>query len=544
VIDAISFGNDGPPGSTLTFSVTRASVGAVGPFTPNVGTEVVAVVPGLQPQASGDLFTALDPACGVFPPFSTQIVDGDGFPLAPPLTCYTGLGMGSGEVVPLPPPPYNDDITAFDWSTHGVFQTGGGIAFSLAAGSPTLTPGANPLLPAGAQPGDVLVTFPATPPFPPTLGVFTPAAALGLIAGGPGCSPPACDDLDALSLSFPAGGTMLFSVTPTSPSIAGCGWSAADVIGGGVPPFPPCAGVFLPAVAIGLAPGDDVNALESFANACPVAPGGDADGDGIGICDNCPGAFNPSQDDSDFDAVGDACDPCTDTDADGFGNPGFPNGCAVDLCPFFPGPNLDPDGDGRATECDNCPAVANPTQTDADFDAAGDACDSCPHIAFALPAPLTVKKVLLNYGSTGPGGGDDKPKVIKAVFSTGVAFDPDATDDVYVTLADAGTGATIFATTLTTASGFWTQPNPAKLSWKYKDPSPTPVAGVKTAKLKESPTGSMTYAFKAIGKGANIAGPLAGPGITTSVEMLPAGLCFSVTNSTCTSSATKDTCFP
>ena len=302
VIDAISFGNDGPPGSTLTFSVTRASVGVAGPFTPNVFSEVTAVAPGFQPQAAGDLFTAIDPACGVFPPFNTQVLDGDGLPLAPPPTCYTGLGMGPAELNPLPPPPFNDDVSAFDWSAPGVFPLAGGVGFSLRAGSPTLTPGTNPLLPLGAEPGDLLAAFPGFPPFPPVLSVFTGAAALGLISGGPGCAPPACDDMDALSLSFPAGGSVLLSVTPASPSIGACGWSAADVIGGGAPPFPPCSAALLPAAAIGLAPAtDDVDALESFANPCPVAPGGDPDGDGFGICDTCPGSFNPSQDDSDFD---------------------------------------------------------------------------------------------------------------------------------------------------------------------------------------------------------------------------------------------------
>jgi Thrombospondin type 3 repeat len=544
VIDAISFGNDGPPLSTLTFSVTRASVGAGGPFTPNVFSEVTAVPVGFQPQAGADLFTAFDPACGVLPPFNTQILDGDGVPLPPPLTCYGGLGMGSAEGAPLPPPPSNDDISAFDWSLPGVFQTAGGVAFSLAAGSPTLM-GANPLLPAGAEPGDMLAAFPASPPFPPTLTVFIGAAALGLISGGPGCAPPVCDDLDALSLSFPAGGTVLFSVTPTSPSIAACFWSAADVLGGGVPPFPPCFAPFLPAPLLGLTPGDDVDALESFVNACPVLPGIDPDGDGIGVCDNCPGVFNPSQDDSDFDGVGDACDPCTDTDADGFGNPGFPNACAVDLCSFVPGPNLDPDGDGRATECDNCPAVANPTQADGDFDGTGDACDACPHVPLAAPAPFTsLRRVLLNYGSSGPGGSDDKPKVIKALFSTGVGFDPDSTDDVHLTLTDAGTGATMFAASLTTASGFWSQSNSPILKWKYSDPSMTPVNGVKRAYLRETAAASMNYMFRVVGKGANVAGPLVGPGITTTVEVMPAGLCFAATNSTCTSTPARDKCDP
>ena len=63
---------------------------------------------------------------------------------------------------------------------------------------------------------------------------------------------------------------------------------------------------------------------------------------------------NPTQANADGDGFGDACDNCTDTDFDGFGNPGYPaNTCATD----------------------NCPTVANPTQADFDTDGIGDACD-------------------------------------------------------------------------------------------------------------------------------------------------------------------------
>lgn len=582
VIDAISNGDDGPPGpSTIYFSVARPSTGIPGPFPPDVVAESVTFVPPLtQPEAASDIFATNDPACALLP-FNSQLLDGNGAPLGPP-SCYLGFGLGLTELLATPPPPFNDDISAFDWSLPGraAFTC---VGFSLAPGSPTLTPGANPLLPSGAEPGDILVSCPGPPV---ALFMSTPAAALGLVSGGPGCAPPACDDIDALSASF----VLMFSLSPASPSVPA--FSPADLL-------TPGPVVFLPAAALGLLPTDDVNALELVMNPCPVPfpplVTDPADVDGVGFCDNCPGTFNPDQVDSDFDAVGDACDPCTDTDGDGFGNPGFPaNLCPVDDCPFTPDPQVDTDGDGVGDVCDNCPAVPNPTQTDtdsdgvgdacdncpsvpnlgqadgdadtvgdacdncplianpaqtdADGDLAGDACDSCPHVTGGVPVAMTaVKKVILGYAGSGPGGGDDKPKVIKAEFSSGAAFNPATTDDVHVTLTNTGTGAALFAADLTQASTLWAQPSPAKNGWKYKDPAPIPVSGVKVAKLKEKPPASTNYQFKMVGKHTDIAGPLAPVDdvrVTLEIETGGVGVCFDSTLTTCANKPAKDFCTP
>ncbi len=112
------------------------------------------------------------------------------------------------------------------------------------------------------------------------------------------------------------------------------------------------------------------------------------DDDGDGVCDyndNCPGVYNPSQDDADADGIGDACDNCPaianpdqyDDDNDGFGN-------VCDNCPAIANENqADGDGDGIGDLCDNCPAIANADQADGDEDGFGDACDNCP----TLPNP-------------------------------------------------------------------------------------------------------------------------------------------------------------
>ena len=80
--------------------------------------------------------------------------------------------------------------------------------------------------------------------------------------------------------------------------------------------------------------------------------------------------------DGDGDGIPDASDNCpsvanpsqTDTDGDGQGD-------ACDSSPNGP----DSDGDGIPDATDNCPNVSNPAQIDSDGDGQGDACDASPN---------------------------------------------------------------------------------------------------------------------------------------------------------------------
>jgi len=520
VIDAISFGDDGALGgpATLFFSVDRTSTGAGVVFPPDVTGENVAFLPPLtQPEAGGDIFLTNDSTCGVPLGFNVQILDGNGALIGPASVCGYGggapYGLGLTELLPTPPVTFNDKINSFDWGVPGRARILC-MLFSLTPGSPTLTPGGNPLFPTGATPADILVSCPgANVPDSPFVGMAVPAAGLGLVAGVPGCVPPACDDIDALLL----GGGFAFSLTPASASVVGPPlFSAADVI-------VPGPAVGLAPAALGLVPADVGTVLESDVPSCPTPPAGDPpDFDGIVAgpgCDNCPAIFNRGQEDTDGDTIGDACDPCTDLDADGFGNPGFPaNLCPTDLCAFTAGPNLDTDGD-----------------------AAGDACDLCPHIPLGVPAPLTTSKsAQLGYKNTGLGGGDDSFKTMGS-FTTGTAFDPDSTDTVYVTLNNTTTGITLAGRTLT-AGATWLQPDPAKLAWKFSEVGPP---GVK-ASIKESPAASTIYKFKAQVKSTSLAGPVLAPAddIRVTLEITPANLCFNATLATCVNKPTKDQCKP
>ncbi|HWB21098.1 MAG TPA: thrombospondin type 3 repeat-containing protein [Phycisphaerales bacterium] len=79
---------------------------------------------------------------------------------------------------------------------------------------------------------------------------------------------------------------------------------------------------------------------------------------------------NPSQQDSNNNGIGDACDSQLDADNDGVLD-------FMDNCPFTFNPGQeDFDADGVGDVCDNCPVIPNPLQEDVNMNGIGDVCES------------------------------------------------------------------------------------------------------------------------------------------------------------------------
>jgi hypothetical protein len=179
--------------------------------------------------------------------------------------------------------------------------------------------------------------------------------------------------------------------------------------------------------------------------------------------DNRPLVANAGQQNADGDATGDACDPCTDTDGDGFGNPGFAaNSCAVDNCPTIANATqTDGDGDAFGNACDNCPLVANPSQDDADNDNVGDACDTDPRLSVSNKVSdphdfTTIQAAVIAAAQSGtrilvlPGNG---PYLESVIVNRNFALVFEGVDDVSHTPVVVDGGGGIAFDVVTTAAG-------------------------------------------------------------------------------------------
>jgi len=174
---------------------------------------------------------------------NTLLWDGDG-------VANPGLAAPLGLAEPVPG---GDDVDGWD----NRLGPGPAIFFSLDLATAPLV---------GFFGADVLLS-PAAPAYDLAAVPYAPAPMLGLDMLGPGT-----DDLDALVVFdhsgapgvFDGADYILFSLTPGSPSLGlgsgtpYAGFGAEDiliaVVGGG--------GMFLPGAALGLAPGDNLDALD------------------------------------------------------------------------------------------------------------------------------------------------------------------------------------------------------------------------------------------------------------------------------------------
>jgi hypothetical protein len=248
-------------GAVVFFSVDRFSVGIPG-AAPDVASEAAAG------QAAGDVY--ISAMLGANSLFINQDALGE-LPAIP-------AGVAA--------PPLIDDLDGLDLTPIGPLPLGAAILATLDAASAAAF--------FGLSGADVADYTPAIP-----LVVF-PAPVLGLVPA---------DDIDALHFD-PGPGDVYFSLVPGSPSLGAVPNLACPFVGacspadifiapGGVGPF----FVSVPAAALGLLPGDNVDALAW------VAPAADADADTIpDAVDNCAVVPNPLQCDTNVDGFGNACD--------------------------------------------------------------------------------------------------------------------------------------------------------------------------------------------------------------------------------------------
>lgn len=235
-VNAFSYGRTGPFGDNFFFSVDGAAAGAPGSAT---FFEITSGGPG---NAQNDVFRT---NIATTPGTNFQVHDGDG---VGPGGIISPLGL-------LEPGSTFGGVDGYDTRSGMGLALGSLIYFSW-----------NPVtgVAGGASPADILVAA-AAPGFAVPVPPYATEAALGLVP---------FDIIDALEVYdvgasgvYDPGDMVLFSLDPTSPTLGLLGAGPGDILlaSFGAPVLP-----FLSAAALGLAPGDNLNALS--VSAIPVPP--------------------------------------------------------------------------------------------------------------------------------------------------------------------------------------------------------------------------------------------------------------------------------
>jgi hypothetical protein len=207
--------------------------------------------PGFAPEAESDVFaSAVDGG-------NELLFDGNG----PIGSCSAGFPLGLVEAALR-----RDDLDALDSQDAATIDANGDgvpeepVYFSLAATSPTLAA-------LGFSPGDILVTRNGGMP-----SVFASAAQLGLASD---------QDLDAFCLRedgdgvYNAGDLVYYSIAPRKDGSTPGNVGPGDILAPGMPLV-----VVRHGSELGLAPGDDLDALECRMLVASPRPNGDVTCDG------------------------------------------------------------------------------------------------------------------------------------------------------------------------------------------------------------------------------------------------------------------------
>lgn len=168
----------------------------------------------------------------------------------------------------------------------------------------------------------------------------------------------------------------------------------------------------------------------------------------------------------------------------------------------------------------------------------------CPNVGGSPQAEqYAANKVQLRYLSTGPGGGDDKPTLLKSLVMTTLSppFDPINTHSVHVRFLLNGNQAQVMWDTTIPPNANWVH---SGIKWTYLDTSAP--FGVDSVRINDYGGSLLVVRYR--GRNQNIAFAPVVPGtdnVTAEVEIFDgsnAGICYGGSTFACNGSGNTQTC--